>query len=207
MAPHFIIRLNRVDLITLTGLALVGGVLWLIQAGHLTAALALLYAAMLADALDGYLARKWGLTREFGRYLDGFVDTFMYLVTPAFWAWQWGFNGPTAMLIIYALWACGSVRLAVFNQTGNIRQGKALAYQGMPVYWIVFSLSATVILSWWLGRETALALLHGLWALVALCMVWNRPFFKFNTLGQILTVVLSGILIFGTRAWWEANHG
>ncbi|MFE8069848.1 CDP-alcohol phosphatidyltransferase family protein [Marinobacteraceae bacterium S3BR75-40.1] len=196
MTQRFLIRLTRVDLITLTGLTLTGLALWLMAAGWHTFALAVLYLAMLADALDGYCARRWGLVREFGRYLDGFVDTFLYLVAPAFWLWQWGFDGPLAALLILGVWISGIVRLAVFNMAGNNTLDGRLVYQGMPVFWLLFILGGARLLGWLVGEDIARSAIYGAWPVAALLMVWNRPFFKFTRLAHILTLVLGGAAIF-----------
>src|SRR5690606_1298780 len=88
---------------------------------------ALLFLAMLGDALDGLLARRMGLTRAFGRYLDGFMDVLIYLAVPALVFYLSGFNGAWGAVLLLMI-ACGCVRLAVFNDIGNIEDGGGLAY-------------------------------------------------------------------------------
>ena len=195
-SSRFLIRLNAVDMITLTGLTLTGIALWLISTDELTLALALLFFAMLADALDGYFARRWQQTREFGRYLDGFVDTFLYLVTPAIWLWHWGFNGVVAAVLIWAVWVSGIVRLSVFNIAGNDSVDGKLIYQGMPVFWLLFFVGGTQLLTWLASKDAGLWMIYLLWPLSAFLMVWNRPFFKFTRLSHILALVLGGAFTF-----------
>jgi|AntRauTorcE11897_2_1112592.scaffolds.fasta_scaffold11282_2 CDP-diacylglycerol--serine O-phosphatidyltransferase len=204
MSDRFLIRLNAVDIISLTGLTLTGLALWLISSGQMTFALAVLYLAMLADALDGHFARRWNLAREFGRYLDGFVDTFLYLVAPAFWLWQWGFNGLFAAVLIWAVWVSGIVRLSVFNIAGNDTLGGRLVYQGMPVFWLLFFIGGAQILAWLAGKATALGMLYILWPVSAALMIWNRPFFKFTRLSHILILVLGGATVFAVAGLQEA---
>ncbi len=196
MSQRFLIRYNRVDLITLCGLTLCSLGLWLISLGELTFAMAVLYLAMLADALDGYFARKWQLTRDFGRYLDGFVDTFLYLVAPACWLWQWGFDGVVAGVLIWLVWLSGITRLAVFNIAGNDSVDGKLVYQGMPVFWLLLLLGLAYAASWLIGDAIAKALIYLIWPVCALLMVWNRPFFKFSKLNHILCIVLGGASLF-----------
>jgi len=119
MNSPWLIRLNRVDCITLLSVPLTLLAISEVLQQRLMSALALLYLAMTADALDGMLARRWHLTRNFGRYLDGFMDVLIYLLTPALIVMQWGFTG--AWLIPLGLMVgCGCIRLAVFNESGNL---------------------------------------------------------------------------------------
>lgn len=79
----FICRLSLPDCLTLTGMVIALGGIGAALSGALWLSLSLLYLAMLADALDGKLARWLGCERPFGRYLDGFCDLLLYLVAPA----------------------------------------------------------------------------------------------------------------------------
>jgi len=195
-AGGWIIRLNRVDLITLSSVPLTLLALFFTLQQELLTALALLFLAMTADALDGLLARRWGLTRVFGRYLDGFMDVLIYLVSPALILLQWGFDGIYAVALV-AMVAAGCIRLSVFNQTGNIEdasKGSARpAYLGMPVFWSLLIIAPLVLLEHWLG---ACAFIK---ALLALALLWfsvqmlrARPFFKFTSLAQMLWITLGG---------------
>jgi phosphatidylserine synthase len=98
--PAFIIKLNRVDLITLSSVLTTFVAMMNAIEGHVYFAMALLFLAMTADALDGLLARKWGLEREFGRYLDGFMDVLIYLVVPSIIMLQWQFGGYWSIFIL-----------------------------------------------------------------------------------------------------------
>ena len=195
-AGGWIIRLNRVDLITLSSVPLTLLALFFTLQQELLTALALLFLAMTADALDGLLARRWGLTREFGRYLDGFMDVLIYLVSPALILLQWGFDGAYAVVLVTMV-AAGCIRLSVFNQTGNIEdasKGSARpAYLGMPVFWSLLIIAPLVLLEHWLGWT---AFIKGLLALVLLWfsvqMLRARPFFKFTSLAQMLWITLGG---------------
>ncbi|NRA23400.1 MAG: CDP-archaeol synthase [Oleispira sp.] len=201
----FIIKLNRVDLITLSSVLTTFIAMMFAMEGHLYFSMALLFLAMTADALDGMLARKWGLEREFGRYLDGFMDVLIYLVVPSVIMLQWQFNGYWSVFILLMI-ACGSIRLSVFNQVGNTEdsaeaesegEGKVkLGYLGMPVFWSVFILAAAMLLEKIIGLVAA----HNILAIAltgfSFYMVVNKPFFKFSSLQQILVLTLGGFAIF-----------
>src|ERR1051325_10077190 len=60
---------------------------WLIVQGHDTAALAVFAAASLSDGLDGFIARRWGVTSAFGAWLDPAADKLLMLLcfSALFW--------------------------------------------------------------------------------------------------------------------------
>ena len=192
---NFIIKLNRVDIVTLssviTSCLSVGAAL----NGYLYLGTALLYLAMLADAMDGILARKYGLERDFGRYLDGFMDVLIYLVSPSIIFYLSGFDGLYSVLLMLLI-AFGCIRLSVFNEVGNIKESDGLSYLGMPVFWSVFILGIYVLLK----PVTPEPVLHSLLAVTlgafSIAMVVNRPFFKFKSLNQILSLTIGGTILF-----------
>ena len=191
----FIIRLNRVDCITLSSVMTTGMAVALALHHQTYLATSLLFLAMCADALDGMLARKWGLTRNFGRYLDGFMDVLIYLVSPAVVVYQTGFDGLWGLFLLLMIGA-GCVRLAVFNESGNIESASGLRYLGMPVFWSVFIVAAyqLALLAW----EPLLCriVLSLVLVVFAFCMVIRLPFFKFSSLLQILGLTLGGAVGF-----------
>jgi cardiolipin synthase len=52
---------------------------WLIVSGHDVAALLTFAAAGLSDGLDGFIARRWGVTSDFGAWLDPAADKLLML--------------------------------------------------------------------------------------------------------------------------------
>jgi cardiolipin synthase len=52
---------------------------WLIATGHDTASLAVFAAAGASDGLDGFIARRWGVTSDFGAWLDPVADKLLML--------------------------------------------------------------------------------------------------------------------------------
>ncbi len=62
-------------------------------------AIAIFVAAAITDALDGHLARKWGVTSRFGRLMDPFCDkvlilgALIYLAGPRFLVREWVEDG------------------------------------------------------------------------------------------------------------------
>ncbi|HEX3708395.1 MAG TPA: CDP-alcohol phosphatidyltransferase family protein [Pseudolabrys sp.] len=62
------------NLITLGRILLVPIVVWAIASGQLGIAFILFVAAGVSDAVDGYLAKRFGMTTELGAYLDPLAD-------------------------------------------------------------------------------------------------------------------------------------
>lgn len=191
---RFIIRLNPVDVITLSGVLTTTLATGAALHHHYDLAVSLLFLAMLADGLDGYLARKYQLERPFGRYLDGFMDVLIYLVTPALVCYLSGFDGLYSLFLV-ALIGAGCTRLAVFNDIGNIQEDTGLAYLGMPVFWSV-PLLAVFVLLMKVSPATAKPLLALSVSLFAYAMLLRRPFFKFKKLWQILSICIGGFVLF-----------
>jgi CDP-diacylglycerol--serine O-phosphatidyltransferase len=202
----FIIRLNRVDLLTLSGVVTSALAVAAVLDGHFHLATALLFLAMLGDALDGMLARRWGLVRHFGRYLDGFMDVLIYLVAPALCWYLMGFNGLWSVFLL-ALLMAGCIRLAVFNDIGNIQEEGGLAYLGMPVFWSVFLLGGFQLLQFVLPRPASFVVLALALAAFSVAMLWRRPFFKFKKLSHILGLTLGGVALFLALHVSGVGHG
>lgn len=192
---RFIIRLNRVDLLTLSGVVTASLATACFLERQFFLGTALLFLAMLGDALDGMLARRFGLVRNFGRYLDGFMDVLIYLVAPALGAYLMGFDGPWSLFLLAMLMA-GCTRLAVFNDIGNLQEDSGLAYLGMPVFWSVFGLAGFQLLAFVLPTAAQFPALALALALFSLAMLWHRPFFKFSKLSHILGLTLGGAVLF-----------
>ncbi|OUS04679.1 hypothetical protein A9Q81_06035 [Gammaproteobacteria bacterium 42_54_T18] len=206
---RFIVQLNLVDLVTLTGVLLIAGVIALTLAEQFEYALGLLYLALLADGIDGPLARKYGTTREFGRYLDGFVDVFDYLVAPTLFLYVWGFDAWYQCLIMVLFVICGIIRLAVFNEEGNIEDEGGLGYLGMPVFWSSLCLGLVYLISFVIGKTAVFWLLTVVLPVYSVLMVYNRRFWKPQNMKVMLGVLIVGALLFfvlGSTGGQIYNH-
>ncbi|MCH8499841.1 MAG: CDP-alcohol phosphatidyltransferase family protein [Marinobacter sp.] len=191
----YLVRLNGADWVTLSGV--ISSLLAALASlhGQLYLAVSLLFLAMLGDALDGIIARRMGITRAFGRYLDSFMDVLIYLAVPSLVFYQAGFNGAWA-LVLAVVMACGCVRLAVFNELGNIAEGGQLAYLGLPVFWTQFILAGYLLASIWLPQLLLNVLLLSLLLWFSHAMVRRQPRFKFRKLWHILALTLGGAALF-----------
>lgn len=195
MRYPFICRLSLPDCLTLTGMVIALGGIGTALSGAVWLSISLLYLAMLADALDGKLARWLGCERPFGRYLDGFCDLLLYLVAPALIFYLSGYRGGAFFLVLMVV--CGALRLSRFNESGNITHNAALAYLGMPVFWSLFILSGWSLLALFLPPPVCGWLLSVALTLFSLAMILDRPFPKFSSLITLVPLCLSGAALFG----------
>lgn len=195
MKDRYLIRLNPVDCLTLTGVLTSALAVAASLQQQFALAASLLYLAMLVDALDGMLARRLGLERNFGRYLDGFMDVLVYLAAPALLWYLHGFNGAWSLFLLPML-AAGCIRLSVFNDIGNIQENGGLAYLGMPVFWSQFILAGYLLLTPLLAERWLHLLLAVVLSLFSFAMLRKRAFFKFKKLSHILLITVGGSLLF-----------
>jgi cardiolipin synthase len=68
------VELSIPNLITLARILLVPVVVWAIATGRMHTAFLLFLAAAISDAVDGFLAKRFGMKTELGAYLDPLAD-------------------------------------------------------------------------------------------------------------------------------------
>jgi cardiolipin synthase (CMP-forming) len=66
--------LNLPNLITVGRILSVPLVVWAIASGEMLIAFLVFLAAGISDAVDGFLAKRWGMQSELGAYLDPLAD-------------------------------------------------------------------------------------------------------------------------------------
>ena len=71
------VGLSIPNLITLARILLVPVVIWAITSGEMRIAFLLFFAAGVSDAVDGFLAKRFGMQTELGAYLDPLADKAM----------------------------------------------------------------------------------------------------------------------------------
>lgn len=161
-----------------TVLSIIAGMSAILLALHGNTMLAatLLLGSVVLDALDGPLARRFGVASPFGAQMDSMADMCAFGIAAPIVAFQWLHGGmPTWMLgAACALMAvCAAVRLARFNVSP--KDGRY--FSGVPT-----TLAATVLaLSVLLLSGHHLAFAGGI-AVLALLMVSGFPYAK---LGQL----------------------
>lgn len=118
----------------LTALNLVLGVFAIIYTFHgsYTTASLLIVGAMVADGLDGRVARFFKVSSDFGKELDSLCDLVSFGVAPALLSYVFLLKdfGTAGALTAAAFATCGALRLARFNvNTGTVKG----YFMGLPI--------------------------------------------------------------------------
>ena len=137
----------------------------------------LIAASVIFDACDGYLARRWGVSSEFGAQLDSLGDfssfslgtgvMMLYAMRGSGLPWIWAV--PAAALFV----VCGAVRLARYNATTDSLCPPEY-FQGLPTTAAACILAALVVF----GQCACPWTLAGLTVLYAVLMVCSLPYPK-----------------------------
>lgn len=149
----------------ITSLNLVAGLLAIFAAMHQHTAIAgiLIFAGVIFDAADGYVARKMGIESDFGAELDSLADLVTFGVAPMILVMNlFPYSGTKMYWLFYLamlLPLCGALRLARHNinrhQTKGFLIGVPITFTGLAVPVLaLFSVSETV----WAGAIILLAI-------------------------------------------------
>ncbi|PWB88671.1 CDP-alcohol phosphatidyltransferase family protein [Methylosinus sporium] len=112
--------------------------------GRLEIAVAVALWAMLADQLDGVVAKRTSHraieTAQMGKALDGFADLLYGAVVPAIVVAKVGDHSPLSLLVVSAMLLAGAIRLsyfANFGLSGGYFRGVPLSYD-IPLLAVLF---------------------------------------------------------------------
>lgn len=195
-----------------------------VEATHFDIAAAAIGVAVVADGIDGFVARLTGTSSDFGREFDSLADVITFGVAPALLAFMWGFRWfvladfesralvdrvvGLGLFASFLFLVAGASRLARFNiqvnpQPSNPGRPGKKYFVGMPIPAGAGVIAATVHLTggqpinfWWLALVW-MALL----VCVAFLMVSTWRFYSFKDLNlrnrhPFQIVVLIGGLIY-----------
>jgi len=185
----------------LTALNIVLGVSALISTlnGAFSTAALLIVAALVADGLDGRVARYFNTSSEFGKELDSLCDVVSFGVAPAILAYVFALQeyGIVGVLAAAAFATCGALRLARFNVNTGVVKGY---FMGLPI-----PASGCVIATYvMLGIKSPSWLLLALTVIFAYLMVSTvrYPDFKgkdgerIRIVPLVITILVSGYILF-----------
>jgi CDP-diacylglycerol--serine O-phosphatidyltransferase len=91
----------------------------------------LILGAIIADILDGRIARQTGTTSSFGAAYDSLADVISFGAAPALLAFHWGLSelGRVGVAFSFLFLVAGSIRLARFNST----TAETTDFKGLPI--------------------------------------------------------------------------
>ena len=158
--------------------------------GAFTTAAWCIIAAVIADGIDGRLARYFGTTGELGGELDSLCDAISFCLAPAVLLYTWyGYEGTHAWLFLSAagFYLCaGLFRLARFNTTDT---DQSIFYFGLPTTLAAFFLVQFIFYREWIAQGPFKFVLQektmiGILIFVGLLMISSLkfPVFKKTTL-------------------------
>jgi CDP-diacylglycerol--serine O-phosphatidyltransferase len=108
-------------------------ILSVFNANYMAAAIAIL-VAMVFDVLDGKSARLTYSTSHFGLEYDSLSDVVSFGVAPGLLIYSWALSGQGTfgIAVMFAYVAMGAVRLARFNATATLSDGKYFTGLAIP---------------------------------------------------------------------------
>jgi CDP-diacylglycerol--serine O-phosphatidyltransferase len=193
------------------------------MARHFDYAALALGVAVIADGLDGRIARMTNTASDFGREFDSLADVITFGLAPALLAWVWGFRilheirfpelhfqlEQLGLVASFIFLVAGASRLARFNiqtnpQPSNPGRPDRKYFVGMPIPAGAGVLASVVhftrgqpLESWWLAPFWLLLIV-----VVGLLMVSTWRFYSFKELRlggghpfQTLVFVCGGIAV------------
>lgn len=149
--------------------------------GHFERAALLILFAIIADILDGRIARMTGATTSFGEAYDSLADVISFGIAPALLAFQWGlWQAPRVGMAMSFLFLVGtSIRLARFNSAAHDSQD----FTGLPSPAAAGAVAMMVLLSPTPVQHPSFIPVVAVVVLsLALLMVSNLPYRSFKDL-------------------------
>ena len=147
--------------------------------GHFERAALFILLAIVADILDGRIARMTGATTSFGEAYDSLADVISFGAAPSLLAYQWGLwqvpriGGAVSFLFLVA----GSIRLARFNTTVHDSRD----FSGLPIPGGAGAIALMVLLSPTpVQHPSFIPVVVAVVLCLALLMVSNLPYRSFK---------------------------
>ena len=177
--------------------------------GHLDWAAIFILLALVADGMDGRVARALGVSSEFGKEMDSLCDLGSFGIAPALLAWKlalssYGLVGAAAA-ICFAL--CGMWRLTRFNVNANVVHGYFMGL-AIPAGGNLVAMSAWLFLSLGINPADYGLLYPAAVAVTGYLMVSHVHYPDFKGGGEriyvvsklVALIVFAGILYVGQTA-------
>lgn len=153
----------------------------------------MIFLAMIADAFDGFVARKSGSASDFGAQLDSLSDVISFGIAPAFLMLRlvesvlnetfhpaspvFGSLPGRLLWFVGALYlCCAALRLARFNVESSIDESSHMIFKGLPSPAAAGVIASLVLLFSEINSKVVIYILPVMTIIVALLMVSSIPF-------------------------------
>jgi len=150
--------------------------------GRFKRAAMLILLAIIADMLDGRIARLTGTTSSFGEAYDSLADVVSFGAAPALLVYHWGLRlqADFGLFFSFLFLVAGSIRLARFNT----RAHDSHSFLGLPIPAGAGAIAMLVLSSPTPVSHTAfIPVVMGFVLCLALLMVSNLPYRSFKDFG------------------------
>jgi len=138
--------------VSLLSLAVAWAAIGLAVTGQLRASVLCALLAFLLDMADGYIARRFKVSSEFGRQLDSMIDVVNYSVYAAVLSAFYLAPGVIGWALGFVIVATGILRLLRFNIEGFTDDEPVKYYRGIVVVHLSLAAITLLLLKQWLGE-------------------------------------------------------
>jgi CDP-diacylglycerol--serine O-phosphatidyltransferase len=143
--------------VSLLSLAVAWTAIGLAVTGQLRASVLCALLAFLLDMLDGWVARRFKVSSEFGRQLDSMIDVVNYSIYSAVLASFYLVPGVLGWALGFVIVATGILRLLRFNTEGFSDDEPVKYYRGIVVVHLSLASITLLLLREWLGDVAVLS--------------------------------------------------
>jgi CDP-diacylglycerol--serine O-phosphatidyltransferase len=154
---YWIRTIGPAGAVSLLSLAVAWAAIGLAVVGSLRASVLCALLAFLLDMADGYIARRFKVSSEFGRQLDSMIDVINYSVYAAVLSSFYLAPGILGWALGFVIVATGILRLLRFNIEGFTDDEPIKYYRGIVVVHLSLAAITLLLLKQWLGDVALLS--------------------------------------------------
>jgi CDP-diacylglycerol--serine O-phosphatidyltransferase len=170
--------------------------------GLFYSALLCMICAGIVDLFDGLIARniqRTELQSQVGKQLDSIVDICSFGFAPVIFAYYFGLQDPLSVLILIFYLGATALRLAYFNTTGLVIEGKKEYFTGLPVTYTALFIPLACLGIFILPKLELKLLLDSVYFVLAISMLGNFKLLKLKGIWYIFFSILAlgGMIIYG----------
>jgi CDP-diacylglycerol--serine O-phosphatidyltransferase len=144
--------------VSLLSLAAAWTAIGLAVVGSLRASVLFALLAFLLDMADGWIARRFRVSSEFGRQLDSMIDVVNYSLYAAVLSAFYLAPGIVGWCLGFVVVATGMLRLLRFNIEGFTDDEPVKYYRGIVVVHLSLAAITLLLLKQWLGDVAVLSI-------------------------------------------------